>query len=82
MAEKNSIDLDQDPRSIIGSRVFNVPRELVFSAFTRSETSVAVVGPERVHDDNACLRLPGGRRLALCHAWAGRPRLPESDYIR
>jgi len=34
VAEKNSIDLDQDPRSIIGSRVFDAPRELVFSAFT------------------------------------------------
>jgi uncharacterized protein YndB with AHSA1/START domain len=34
VAEKNSIDLKTDPRSIIGSRVFDAPRELVFSAFT------------------------------------------------
>jgi uncharacterized protein YndB with AHSA1/START domain len=33
VAEKSSIDLDRDPRSIIGSRVFNAPRELVFAAF-------------------------------------------------
>jgi uncharacterized protein YndB with AHSA1/START domain len=30
----NSIDLDRDPRSIVGTRVFNAPRELVFAAFT------------------------------------------------
>lgn len=34
MATRNSIDLDSDPRSIIGSRVFDAPRELVFAAFT------------------------------------------------
>ncbi len=38
MAEKNSIDLTQDPRSIIGTRVFDAPRELVFSAFTDPDT--------------------------------------------
>ena len=34
VAEKNSIDLDQDPRSIVGTRVFNAPRDLVFAAFS------------------------------------------------
>jgi uncharacterized protein YndB with AHSA1/START domain len=34
MAVKNSIDLERDPRSIIGMRVFAAPRDLVFSAFT------------------------------------------------
>ena len=34
MAEKNSIDLDQDPRTIVGTRVFNAPRDLVFAAFS------------------------------------------------
>lgn len=34
MDAKNSIDLETDPRSIIGSRVFDAPRALVFSAFT------------------------------------------------
>ena len=34
MAGKNSLDLEQDPRSIIGTRVFEAPRELVFAAFT------------------------------------------------
>ena len=34
VAARNSIDLDSDPRSIIGTRVFDAPRELVFAAFT------------------------------------------------
>jgi len=34
VSAKNSIDLDSDPRSIIGSRVFDAPRKLVFAAFT------------------------------------------------
>jgi uncharacterized protein YndB with AHSA1/START domain len=34
VAVRNSIDLDSDPRAIIGSRLFDVPRELVFAAFT------------------------------------------------
>jgi uncharacterized protein YndB with AHSA1/START domain len=34
VSPKNNLDLEQDPRSIIGTRVFDAPRELVFSAFT------------------------------------------------
>ena len=33
MAGKSNVDLDQDPRSIVGSRVFDAPRELVYAAF-------------------------------------------------
>ena len=46
MAEKNSIDLGQDPRSIIGSRVFDAPRELVFSAFTDPKHLAQWWGPD------------------------------------
>ena len=34
MATRNSLDLETDPRSIIGVREFDAPRELVFSAWT------------------------------------------------
>ena len=34
MALKSSIDLEQDPRSIVGTRVFDAPRALVFSVWT------------------------------------------------
>jgi uncharacterized protein YndB with AHSA1/START domain len=34
MAVRSSLDLDSDPRSIIGVREFDAPRDLVFAAFT------------------------------------------------
>lgn len=34
MAVKNSIDLEHDPRSIIGTRVLDAPRDLVFAVWT------------------------------------------------
>jgi uncharacterized protein YndB with AHSA1/START domain len=34
VAANNSIDLDQDPRVMIGTRVLDAPRELVFSMWT------------------------------------------------
>jgi uncharacterized protein YndB with AHSA1/START domain len=34
MAAKSRLDLDSDPRSIIGMREFDAPRDLVFAAFT------------------------------------------------
>ncbi len=34
MSERSSIDLERDPRSIIGTRVFEAPRALVFQAFS------------------------------------------------
>ena len=34
MAERNSIDLDSDPRAIIGTRVLDAPRTLVFAAWS------------------------------------------------
>ena len=46
MSAKNSIDLETDPRSIIGSRVFDAPRELVFSAFTDAKHLAQWWGPD------------------------------------
>lgn len=34
MAATNNLDLDGDPRTIVGMRIFDAPRSLVFSAFT------------------------------------------------
>ena len=34
MAAKHNLDIDSDPRSIIGMREFDAPRDLVFVAFT------------------------------------------------
>lgn len=46
MAARNSIDLDGDPRAIIGSRVFEAPRELVFAAFTEQKHLAQWWGPD------------------------------------
>jgi uncharacterized protein YndB with AHSA1/START domain len=43
---KSSIDLDTDPRSILGSRVFAAPRELVFAAFTDPKHLAQWWGPD------------------------------------
>jgi uncharacterized protein YndB with AHSA1/START domain len=45
VAARNSIDLDTDPRTIIGSRIFDAPRDLVFSAFTNPEHLAQWWGP-------------------------------------
>ncbi len=46
MAEKNSLDLEKDPRSIIGTRVFRAPRDLVFAAFTDPKHLAQWWGPD------------------------------------
>jgi uncharacterized protein YndB with AHSA1/START domain len=43
---KSSIDLERDPRSIIGSRVFDAARNLVFSAFTDPKHLAQWWGPD------------------------------------
>ena len=45
MAAKNNIDLETDPRSIIGTRVFDAPRDLVFSAWTNPRHLAQWWGP-------------------------------------
>jgi uncharacterized protein YndB with AHSA1/START domain len=46
MGAKNNVDLDTDPRSIIGSRLLDAPRELVFSAFTDPRHLAQWWGPD------------------------------------
>ena len=48
----------------------------------RSEAPVAVVGAERLHHHDQRLRHATGRRVALRHARARRPRLSEPHYLR
>jgi uncharacterized protein YndB with AHSA1/START domain len=73
VAEKNSIDLEQDSRSIIGSRVFDAPRELVFSAFTDPKHLAQWWGPDgftlttSAHDFR-----PGGVWRFVMHGPDGR----------
>jgi uncharacterized protein YndB with AHSA1/START domain len=46
VAAANSIDLDSDPCAIIGSRVFDAPRDLVFAAFTDPKHLAQWWGPD------------------------------------
>lgn len=46
MSARNSLDLERDPRSIIGTRVFDAPRELVFSAWTDPKHLAQWWGPD------------------------------------
>ena len=45
MAAKNSIDLETDPRSIIGTRVLDAPRAFVFAMFSDPEHLAQWWGP-------------------------------------
>ena len=77
---KNSIDLDTDPRTIIGTRDFDAPAEMVFSVFTRRAPG-AMVGAGRLHHHDVHFRFRR-RGLAFRHAWARRPRLREPHHLR
>ena len=78
----NSIDLERDPRSIIGTRVFDAPRDLVFSAFTDPKHLAQWWGPDGFTTTTSAFEFQRRRRLALRHARAGRPRLPEPHHLR
>lgn len=73
MAEKNSIDLERDPRSIIGTRVFNAPRHLVFSAFTDPNHLALWWGPDGFRTTTLAFDFrPGGIWRFVMHGPDGR----------
>ena len=81
MAAKNSIDLEHDPRMIIGTRVFDAPRELVWQAWTDPKHLAQWWGPYGFSTTTSAYRRAAGRRLALRHARTRRPRLPEPHHL-
>ncbi len=46
MGAQSGIDLERDSRAIIGTRIFDAPRDLVFAAFTDPEHLAAWWGPD------------------------------------
>ena len=73
MSTRNSIDLDKDPRSIIGTRVFDAPRELVFSAFTDPEHLAQWWGPDGFTMTTSAFDFrPGGVWRFVMHGPDGR----------
>jgi uncharacterized protein YndB with AHSA1/START domain len=73
VAEKDSIDIDQDPRSIVGSRVFDAPRDLVFSAFTDPKHLAQWWGPNGFTTTTHAFDFrPGGIWRFVMHGPDGR----------
>ena len=73
MAVKSNLDLERDPRSIIGTRIFAAPRDLVFSAFTDPKHLAQWWGPDgfttTTHSFDFC---PGGVWRFVMHGPDGR----------
>jgi uncharacterized protein YndB with AHSA1/START domain len=73
VSARNSIDLDLDPRSIIGTRVFDAPRELVFSAFSDPKHLAAWWGPDGFTTTTSAFEFrPGGVWRFVMHGPDGR----------
>ena len=73
MAEENNLDLAQDPRSIIGTRIFDAPRELVFAAFTDPKHLAEWWGPNGFTTTTHSFDLrPGGKWRFVMHGPDGR----------
>jgi uncharacterized protein YndB with AHSA1/START domain len=86
MGEKNSIDLDSDPCSIIGSRLLNAPRQLVFSAFTDPKHLAQWWGPDGFTTTTHSFEFrPGGVWHFVMHGPDGRDyqnRITYEEIIR
>jgi uncharacterized protein YndB with AHSA1/START domain len=86
MSAKNSIDLDSDPCSIIGSRLFDAPRELVFSAFTDPKHLAQWWGPNGFTTTTHNFKFrPGGVWRFVMHGPDGRDyqnRITYEEIIR
>ena len=73
MAAANSIDLERDPRSIIGVREFAAPRDLVFSAWTDPQHLAQWWGPNGFTTTTHSFDLrPGGVWRFVMHGPDGR----------
>jgi uncharacterized protein YndB with AHSA1/START domain len=73
MATKNSIDLERDPRSIIGTRIFDAPRDLVFLAFTDPQHLAQWWGPNGFTTTTHSFDFrPGGTWRFVMHGPDGR----------
>jgi uncharacterized protein YndB with AHSA1/START domain len=73
VAAKSSIDLNSDPRSIIGARVFDAPRDLVFAAFTDPKHLSQWWGPDGFTTTTHAFDFrPGGAWRFVMHGPDGR----------
>jgi uncharacterized protein YndB with AHSA1/START domain len=69
----SSLNLDRDPRSIIGTRIFDAPRELVFAAFTDPKHLAQWWGPDGFTTTTSKFEFrPGGVWRFVMHGPDGR----------
>lgn len=73
MAARNSPDLERDPRSIIGTRVFDAPRELVWTMWTDPKHLAQWWGPNGFSTTTSAFDMrPGGVWRFIMHGPDGR----------
>src|ERR1700739_1087034 len=73
MTATNSIELQRDPRSIIGTRVFDAPRDLVFSVWTDPKHLAQWWGPNGFTTTTYSFDFrPGGTWRFVMHGPDGR----------
>lgn len=73
MSVKSNLDLEQDPRSIIGTRVLDAPRELVFSVWTDPKHLAQWWGPNGFTTTTHAFDFrPGGVWRFVMHGPDGR----------
>jgi len=70
---KNSLDLDSDPRTMIGTRVFDAPRELVWQVWTDPKHLAQWWGPDGFTTTTSAYDArPGGIWRFVMHGPDGR----------
>lgn len=73
MAERNSLDLDRDPRALIATRIFDAPRALVFEAWTDPKHLAQWWGPYGFTTTTLAFDMrPGGVWRFIMHGPDGR----------
>ena len=72
MADENSLDLDQDPRVIVGTRVLDAPRELVWRVWTDPKHLAQWWGPNGFTTTSAFDARVGGIWRFVMHGPDGR----------
>ena len=73
MAAKSSVDLDQDPTAIVGSRLIGAPRDLVWSVWTDPNHLAKWWGPDGFRTTTSAFDFkPGGVWRFVMHGPDGR----------
>jgi uncharacterized protein YndB with AHSA1/START domain len=73
VAAENSLDFEHDPRTIIGSRVFDAPRELVWKVWTDPKHLAQWWGPDGFSTTTSAYDArPGGMWRFVMHGPDGR----------